>query len=135
MPLEFKVKDNGTRTQYETGAVREGKAGKGRFDLVPSYPLLRLAQHYEMGAVGKGDRNWEIGIPLSSYLDSAERHIANFKDGERTEDHLIAAVWNLFGYIWTEEMIRRGVLPSTLDDISQHMLKLRKGHDEFASAG
>lgn len=121
----FTIKDSGSRQQFSTGAVRDNGGGRGRFDLVPAYPLLRLAQHYESGAKKYEDRNWEKGIPLANYLNSAERHINAFKDGDRSEDHLAAATWNLFGYIWTEEMIRRGVLPTTLDAVGQHLTKLR----------
>src|SRR5215469_10467374 len=32
---------------FETGAQRQEAEGKGRFDLLPVYALLRLARHYE----------------------------------------------------------------------------------------
>lgn len=75
----------------------------------------------ENGAVKYGDRNWELGQPLSTYIDSAERHIASFKEGMRDEDHLAAARWNLGCVIHTEEMIRRGLLPQELDDLMSYM--------------
>jgi hypothetical protein len=99
---------------FETGAVRAREAGKGRFDLLPPYPLLRLAQHYENGANKYNDRNWERGLPLHCFQDSAERHMAQFKDGNREEDHLAAVLWNVAGYIWTEREIREGRLPDSL---------------------
>ncbi len=72
------------------------------------------------GSVGlwrTGDRNWEKGLPLSRFLDSAERHLNQFKAGERTEDHLAAVLWNIAGYIETEQRIRDGKLPETLRDV------------------
>lgn len=97
------LKDSGDRTQFETGAVRDMHAGKGRFDLLPMCVLHRLAQHYEAGCVKYGDRNWEKGIPAHSFADSAMRHIVKYMDGQTDEDHLIAAIWNLCGLAWTEE--------------------------------
>ena len=110
----FVTKDSGKRAQFETGAVRDTNTGKGRFDLITPIGLKRLAQLYERGAVKYGARNWEKGIPLWRYLDSAERHLNDFKSGDRAEDHLAAVAWNVMGYIHTEELIRRGELPPSL---------------------
>lgn len=110
------VKDSGERQEFPTGSVRDTRKGKGRFDLIPFYPLLRLAQHYENGAAKYGDRNWEKGQPLSRYLDSAIRHLLVANDGLEDEDHLSAAVWNIFGYIATKQWIAEGKLPEALDD-------------------
>lgn len=109
-----KLPDSGARQQFVGGAVREPSTGKGRFDLVPAYPILRLAQHYENGAVKYADRNWEKGIPLGRFLDSAERHLNMLKDDDRSEDHLAAVLWNIAGYIWTEREIMVGRLPTSL---------------------
>lgn len=99
----MKIKDSGTRRQFETGAVRDMQEGKGRMDLLPWCALLRMARHFEAGAIKYGDRNWERGIPLSSFLDSAARHLAKYMDGQDDEDHLVAAAWNLLCALWTEE--------------------------------
>lgn len=97
------IKDSGDRTQFASGAVRDMHEGKGRCDLLPMCVLLRLARHYEAGAIKYSDRNWEKGIPAHSFADSALRHIFKYMDGQRDEDHLIAAIWNLCGLAWTEE--------------------------------
>lgn len=96
------LKDSGARTEFESGAVRDMSEGKGRFDLLPMCALLRLAKHYEAGALKYSDRNWEKGIPAHSFADSALRHITKYLDGMDDEDHLIAAIWNLCGLAWTE---------------------------------
>ena len=96
------IQDSGERTQFESGAVRDMHAGKGRFDLLPMCVLMRLAQHYEKGALKYSDRNWEKGIPAHSFADSAFRHLVKYMDGWADEDHLIAAIWNLCGLAWTE---------------------------------
>ena len=99
----MEIKDSGTRRQFDTGAVRDMQEGKGRMDLLPWCAVLRVAKHFEAGAVKYGDRNWERGIPLSSFMDSAARHIAKYMDGQDDEDHLCAAAWNLLCALWTEE--------------------------------
>ena len=97
------IKDSGDRTAFSTGAVRDMHTGKGRCDLLPMCVLLRLARHYEAGALKYSDRNWEKGIPAHSFADSALRHIFKYMDGQTDEYHLIAAIWNLCGLAWTEE--------------------------------
>ena len=95
--------DSGHRRQFSSGAVRDMPIGKGRCDLLPAAALLRLAKHYEAGAIKYGERNWEKGIPIESFLDSALRHLLKYMDGQKDEDHLCAAAWNLLGAMWTEE--------------------------------
>lgn len=65
--------------------------------------LIDLAKHYENGAKKYGEHNWEKGIPLHSFIDSALRHYSKFMAGINDEPHLIACIWNLFGAIWTFE--------------------------------
>lgn len=114
---EFIVKDDGTRVLSETGAARQNKAMKGRFDLIPTEALRRLALHYEGGAKAYGDRNWEKGLPLSSFYNSGQRHLLAWASGEGTEDHLAAVMWNAAGAMWTQEQIRLGNLPESLNDM------------------
>lgn len=97
------IKDSGNRTEFETGAVRDMAEGKGRCDLLPPLALLRLARHFEAGAEKYGDRNWEKGIPLHSFIDSAIRHVLRYMAGHDDEDHLCAAAWNLICAMETEE--------------------------------
>lgn len=87
---------------FETGAVRD-IGGKGRMDLLPMCALLRLSKYYETGCSTHGERNWEKGIPMHSFLDSAIRHLVKYMDGWTDEDHLCAAAWNIMSAMWTEE--------------------------------
>lgn len=112
-----KVKDSGERQEFDTGSVRDTNTGKGRFDLIPPYAFLRLAQHYENGAKKYGNRNWELGQPLSRYLDSAFRHIVKVLMGLEDEDHFSAVVWNILSIIETQKRIELGLLPKELDDL------------------
>ena len=115
------VKDSGKRQNFKTGSVRDTRKGKGRFDLISPIALKRLAQHYENGSVKYGDRNWELGQPLSRYLDSLIRHAYCLLEGKRDEDHASAIAWNAFAYIHTEEMIAIGKLPKELNDMPSYL--------------
>lgn len=111
------VKDSGNRETFETGSHRDTRVGKGRYDLLSPYVMERDAKHMENGAVKYGDRNWEKGQPLSRYIDSAMRHIQKYMMGQRDEDHLAAARWNIGALMHTEHMIQLGRVPQELDDL------------------
>lgn len=100
---KFETKDEPIH-EYGNGARRSVSTGKGRFDLISPLALRRLAQVYERGASQKGDRNWENGFPFSRALDSAIRHINQYREGYRDEDHLAQAAWNLFAALHFEEV-------------------------------
>lgn len=63
--------------------------------------LMEVSKHYEDGAIKYGERNWEKGIDLHSYIDSGVRHLLKWIDGWDDEPHDRAFVWNMLGAIWT----------------------------------
>lgn len=111
------LKDSGKREEMSTGSVRDSREGKGRFDLLPAKAIRRIARHFEAGSLKYGDRNWEKGQPISRFMDSALRHLFNHLDGQRDEDHLAAAGWNILAAMETEERVRVCKLPADLDDL------------------
>jgi len=113
---DYTLKDSGTRKVFETGANRDLSSGKGRFDLLPPATIRALAIHYEKGCDKYGPRNWEKGIPISRFIDSAMRHLLQFMDGMDDENHLIAALWNIAGAYETILRIQWGMLPTELYD-------------------
>ena len=108
------IKDSGHREHFDTGAVRDIRTGKGRFDLLPWYTIRQLSRHFEAGCQKYGDRNWEKGIPTGKYLDSAFRHLAEFALGHTDEAHLNAAIWNLHCLMDTIRRIECDELPQDL---------------------
>ena len=116
MSNEFVTTDSGARQKFETGAQRDIQEGKGRYDLLPPIAIRRLAQLYERGSKKYSSRNWEKGIPLMRYIDSAMRHMNNLVAGEPLEDHCASTLWNIAGYMWTLNEIEAGRLPKALDD-------------------
>ena len=138
------IKDSGDRTEFETGAVRDMREGKGRCDLLPldvvanfldDYVLQRIyefqrngdsaylnnaigiftgrkgwddgtlflevAKHFEEGAKKYGENNWQKGIPVKCYIDSAIRHYLKWLRDNRDEPHDRAFCWNILCAIWT----------------------------------
>jgi hypothetical protein len=102
--------------RFNSGSIRQNKTGKGRYDLLPLEGMRALAMHYERGAAAHGDRNWELGQPLSVFKNSLTRHACQVAYAF-DEDHAAAVAWNAFGYITTMERIRAGLLPIELDDL------------------
>lgn len=111
------IKDSGARQEFATGSRRDSRAGKGRFDLLPPDAIALLARVMEAGALKYGDRNWELGQPLSRYIDSGLRHTFRFMRGDVDEDHLGAALWNLACAAQTREWLATGRLPAELGDM------------------
>lgn len=64
--------------------------------------IMEASKQYEDGALKYGEHNWEKGIPLHSYIDSAIRHFLKFVDGWTDEPHDRAFVWNILSAIWTQ---------------------------------
>jgi len=75
----------------------------------------------ERGATKYSARNWEQGLPLSSFVDSARRHLGQLLLGDETEPHAVAALWNLHCLVHTQEAIRLGLLPEDLDDLPKYL--------------
>ena len=118
----YEIKDSGTRKKFRTGAQRDLSSDKGRFDLLPCQAIRALAIHYELGANKYDARNWEKGIPVSRFLDSAMRHIFQFLDGEDDgENHLVSALWNIASCYETILRIQQGRLPEELYDLPRNI--------------
>lgn len=65
--------------------------------------LLEVSKHFEDGCEKYGERNWEKGMPLHCYMDSAIRHYLKWLRRDEDEPHDRAFVWNLLCAIWTLE--------------------------------
>ena len=109
--------DTGERSEFNTGAVRDASKGKGIPSAIPPRALLKLARRFEDGAAKYERDNWKQGIPLSRYVDSLYRHLWAYMDGDQTEDHLGAIIWNAVCLSETDDMITDGELSIDLADI------------------
>ncbi len=119
---KYIVHDTGNRIPMGTGAIRDTQENKGRFDLISPHAMMRLAKHYENGAKKYEDRNWEKGIPASRCFSSCVRHLFQWLSGDREEDHLAAAAWNIF-CILDFEHTNPDMLDTPGYDIDKEVLK------------
>ena len=116
----YQILDSGERTVFPTGSVRDMHEGKGDMASIPWESILRLSKHYENGAKKYQRWNFRKGIPVSSFIDSACRHLAKYQCGMDDEDHLAAAAFNVLG-----AMLMENTMPEMND------LPLRKGKKTF----
>lgn len=123
MSKNYDLKDSGHRQVFTTGAQRDRQVGKGRYDLISPIALKRLADILEKGAIKYSERNWEKGMNISRFIDSAMRHLSQYIEGRRNEDHLGQAAWNLHSALHGEEMIERGLWLKELYDIPCYINK------------
>ena len=114
------IHDSGKRHEFTTGAVRDTSDDKPRPDLISPFAEERLGEWLRKGAVKYSEHNWAKGMPMSRCLASLCRHLMKFKQGLTDEDHLSAIMFNTMALIHYEEMIKRGYLPSELDDLVKY---------------
>lgn len=67
----------------------------------PFTMFLEVAIHFEEGAKKYGECNWQKGIPVRCYVDSALRHYFKYLRGDTDEPHDRAFCWNLLCAAWT----------------------------------
>lgn len=94
---------------FESGAKRvpvvAGQDGRiiPRFDLISPRAMLRIATTYGEGAIKYGERNWEKGLPPYDLMNRVFAHLNAFQAGDRSEDHLAHATWNLMALMHFED--------------------------------
>lgn len=89
--------------QFPTGAVRGTDADDARYDLITPIGLRKLAEAYAEGAKKYGAHNWLRGIPASDLMNHAMRHLALWLEGDKNENHLGHALWNIVTLAHFEE--------------------------------
>lgn len=63
--------------------------------------VQELAKHFQNCLSKYPARNWEKGIPVSSFIDSALRHYTQWQLSQVDEPHEISFLWNIVCAIWT----------------------------------
>lgn len=72
----------------------------------PQTMILEVSKHFEGGAKKYGENNWQKGIPVNCYIDSAIRHYLKWLRGDQDEPHDRAFVWNVMCCIWEVDFHR-----------------------------
>lgn len=124
--------------QFATGAIRGRDAEAERWDLIPVLGLVRLARTCAEGAARYGVGNWLRGIPISDLLNHAIRHLYLYLAGDRSEDHLAHAAWNLLAACHMEltnidmvDVVRQAPEPAVWADL-ENRLKMLCGQNPAA---
>ena len=63
--------------------------------------ILEVSKHFEEGAEKYGENNWQKGLPVKCYINSAVRHYLKWLRGDNDENHHLAFCWNLMCCLWT----------------------------------
>lgn len=95
------IKDSGERVEYPSGMRRDTLVGKPRYELVDRAMLTRWAVHMTRGAEKYGLENWRLANSVEEarrFQGSAMRHLIQWMNGEREEDHAAAIMFNIAAY-------------------------------------
>ena len=101
--------------------------------MVSPFSLARIAGVNERGAIKYGERNFELGQPISRYYDSAMRHLNQYLMGKDDEDHIAQCGWNILAIMHTESLIELGILSTDLDDMPKYLKKDLKSYSEYVN--
>lgn len=100
----------------ELNKARRYNSGKLRYSLVPAFALSKVVEVYTKGAekytirdeegniIDDGANNWRKGFDWMGMMDSVQRHIESWKQGEDIDPdlqtlHLANAAWGLLSLI------------------------------------
>jgi len=89
--------------QYSSGAKRDGNSNKPYIHNLLGYTRQRFGYHMTTGSNKYGDGNWLKGLPTECYLESVDRHLAAYMEGDRSEDHLSAIIFGIQGCMINEK--------------------------------
>lgn len=104
-------------TKFKSGAIRDSQEGKEDYTETISWTAFkRYAQYMTEKKKKYGAGNFKKGIDIDSYEKSLCRHLQKYMankyehgDVEKEEMHLEAMLFNIFGIIHEEEMIKKGL--------------------------
>ena len=87
-------------SEHKSEPGKKWDKGKLRYDLLPPDILEQVVQIFTDGAEKYGDRNWERGMSWGRVYAAAQRHQAQFWQGNEFDDesghnHLAHAIVNL----------------------------------------
>ena len=88
--------------KWSSGAQRDGDIDKPYVHNILGYTRLRFGFHMRTGSRRYGDTNWLKGMPSETYLQSVDRHLAMYMNGDRSEDHLSAIFFGVQGVMVNE---------------------------------
>lgn len=102
-PEPMKTEDKIEMETHKTGAVRGTDLKATKYFLMSPTAIRRYAEVMAEGAGKYGLYNWEKGFPISDLIDHTLAHIFSYLAGDRSEDHLGHALWNVCAAVHSEE--------------------------------
>lgn len=108
----FQTKDSGRREGFPSGMQRDTQDDKPRYDLLDRPFLKRWAELMARGAKKYGENNWKKASTVEEetrFQASAVRHLFQWLDGDRSEDHAAAVAFNLAGAEMVREKLNKNV--------------------------
>ena len=130
--VNFK-KISSQETNYEGGARRDSRIGKGAPEWMPSQALALVSCIYEFGNKGRSktgdgnDRNWENGMKIGDLLGSALRHLERYREGDRSEPHLPMACWNVLNALQMSIWVSTGYRNVSFNNLADHINPWKPG--------
>jgi hypothetical protein len=107
--MAFETKDSGKREEFSTGMRRDTQDDKPRYDLIDRPFLKRWAELMARGAKKYGEENWRKAATeeeLTRFRASAIRHLFQYLEGDKSEDHCVAVAFNLAGAEMVAEKLK-----------------------------
>lgn len=83
--------------------------------------FLEVSKHFEEGAKKYGENNWQKGLPVNCYINSALRHYLKWLRGDTDEPHDRAFVWNLLCCIWEVDFSPRAKKRAEVPFMKKHI--------------
>ena len=114
--MTFVVKDSGKRQSFDGGMVRDTQEGKVDWWRVRIGPMLkRWAEHVTKANekypdVAPMTPNWTLAADeeaMMRFKASADRHFAQWFNGDTDEDHAAAVMFNINGYEYTKDKLNQ----------------------------
>lgn len=140
--------DKETKMEYDTKATNPKDAIGGKklpMHLIPGSAKAAMAMAFLEGALKYGKYNWRIaGVRTSIYIDSLERHLEKFKNGEdrdaSTRVQHLASIMACCGIMidaevcgmLTDDRPPRAPVSEYIDSLVEHVAHLQElfaGHD------
>lgn len=107
----WETKDSGERVNFDSGMVRDVNYDKPMYTLIWQPMLKRWAELMTRGAKKYGKNNWMLASgeeELERFEDSALRHMYQWLEGDTTEDHASAILFNVAGAEYVKEKMGYG---------------------------
>lgn len=107
-----------------------------RHDLLPAWPLTKLAEVYGHGTMKYADRNWEMGYEWGKSYAAAMRHLLAWSAGEDNDPesglpHLAHAAWHMFALM---EFQRNGIGEDTRSRLTADLTSELLNAEEIQNA-